>query len=283
MMKRLLLTILIAMTAMLCFACAVSAQASDPWAGMEPVNVGEIRGSRFMTVTYDVGDTEYAGILDLRGGYAVEPSSVYAVGEGQGEDDDDIQYYGGRDTGVYWIENIETDKVAFLDVQSGYFSGFRFHISQDPWFADPETDFLRVTEDGKSYAYINRRNGEFLTDYIFQQMNLTGFVGTFAVEQLAASGAWVVVNRNGTFTLLPAGYEPVDWYDGLEEDLRSGRVLLQREDGSIFFCEMKMSHDTDMSFDYEIREYDVSDEWNDQEEWEDGEDWEDEEWEDDDK
>ena len=79
---------------------------------------------------------------------------------------------------------------------------------------------------------------------------------------------------------MPAGCEPVDRYDGLEEDLRSGRVLLQREDGSIFFCEMKMSHDAGISFDYDIREYNASNEWNDEGEWDDGEDWEDEEWED---
>ena len=279
-MKRRTLTVFIAFAAILFLVCSVSAESADPWAGIEPVYTGEVRGGRFVAVTYCVGDAEYNGILDLRGGYAVAPSSACAVAEGQGEDEDDIQYYGGRDTGVYWIDDAASDTVAFLEVPSGYFSGFRFDVSQDPWFADPETDFLRVTEDGETFAYINRRNGEYLTDFLFQQMNLTGFVGPFAVEKLADSGAWVVVNCYGILTPLPAGCEPVDWYDGIEDDLRSGRILLQREDGSTFFCEVELSLDPDVSFDYDTRESEVSGEREDEEEWEDDEDWEDEEWED---
>ena len=237
---------------------AVFAESPAAWAGGELIYIGEVRGNRFMAVTYSNGETEYAGIMDLRGGFAVEPSASIVVAEGQSKDNGSIQYFGGKNTGVYWIENIETDRVAFLDVPSGYLSGFLFGSGTDPWFDDPETDFLRITEDGVTYAYINRRNGEFLTGYIFQQMNLTGFVGSFAVEQMATSGAWVVVNRYGGLIPLPLGCVPVDWYDGLDENLRIGRILLQREDGSTFFYEVELPQDSDAPFDYDTREHNVS-------------------------
>ena len=194
----------------------------------------------------------------MQGGYAVEPSDRIAVDEGQGEEDEAFVYYGGKDTGVYWITDEEGHE-AFLDVRSGYFSGFRF-LGCDPWFDDPETDYIRVTEDGNTYAYINRRNGEFLTDYIFQQMNLVGFVGTFAVEQLEASGAWVVLDIYGTLTLLPEGCEPVDWYENLDDDLRNGRILVQREDGSTFIYEIEVPLDPNqpMNYDFDTYVYEMS-------------------------
>ena len=134
----------------------VSAESSGVWTDAELIYIGELRGSHFAAVTYSDDETKYEGIMDIQGGYALEPSSSIIVTEGQDAGDDNIQYYGGKDTGVFWIDDIRTDKVAFLDVQSGYFSGFLFSASQDPWFDDPGTDFLRVTEDGKTYAYINR-------------------------------------------------------------------------------------------------------------------------------
>ena len=258
-MKRLIRMVTVVLIAVLCTMAA--AETTMPWASAELVYIGEMRGNRFIAVSYSDGENEYNGILDaVQGGYAVEPSSAIAVCEGQGEDDVSFQYYGGKDTGVYWVEDCEADRIAFLDVQSGYFSGFRFSIWTDPWFVDPKTDYLRVGKDDQTYAYINRRNGEFLTDYLFQQMNQVGFVGPFAVEQLAASGVWVIVYKNGFLRTLPDGCEPVDWYDHLKEDRQSGKILLRREDGSTFLFEPEAPLDPQEPFDYDTREYEVSEE-----------------------
>ena len=63
-MKRRTLTAFIAFAAILFLVCSVSAESADPWASIEPVYTGEVRGGRFVAVTYCVGDAEYNGILD---------------------------------------------------------------------------------------------------------------------------------------------------------------------------------------------------------------------------
>lgn len=79
----------------------VSAESSGAWIDAELIYIGELRGSRFTAVTYSDGETKYEGIMDIQGGYALEPSSGIIVTEGQDAGDDNIQYYGGKDIHIF--------------------------------------------------------------------------------------------------------------------------------------------------------------------------------------
>jgi len=85
-------------------------------------------------------------------------------------------------------------------------SSFVFHKSQDPYFDNEFSDFIRVTKDGVKYGYINRRNGNMITPYIFESINLVGFNGFFAIESLD-NGSMCIVFTNGTLVRLPGLFE----------------------------------------------------------------------------
>lgn len=144
----------------------------------------------------------YDAILRMDGTYAVPPDEHVTIsGDMAGT------YYGGMDTGVFWLDN--NDRTAFFDVTCGYLSAFRYHIATDPWFNGEDSSLLRVTEDGHTYGYVNRHTGEQIIPYLFAQINLDGFHNGFAIEELAQNGAYVIVKEDGTFTSMPSAMVPV--------------------------------------------------------------------------
>ena len=114
---------------------------------------------------------------------------------------EELGYYGGKDTGVYWLDNGQNK--GFFDVQSGYFSGYCYDLMQDPWFDAECSRLLRITYDGETYGYVNRQNGVQQIPCIFEQINTTGFHNEFAFETLASSKEMVIVRENGTFLSIP--------------------------------------------------------------------------------
>lgn len=152
---------------------------------------GDFRGNGYALVCTESG--EY-GIISSTGRYVVYPIPFADAAE-------ELGYYGGKDTGVYWLDDGQS--MGFFDVQSGYFSGYRYDLAQDPWFDAECSRLLRITYDGETYGYVDRQNGVLQIPCIFEQINTTGFHNGFAFEYLASSKEMVIVREDGTFLSIP--------------------------------------------------------------------------------
>lgn len=165
-------------------------------------------------------------IVHTDGSYAVEPDeTVYITADMDGE------YFGGQDTGVFWLDN--GDKIAFFDVETGYLSDFCYSITTDPWFNGADSSLLRVTKDGDTYGYVNRHTGEEIIPYIFSQINLDGFHNGYAIEELASNERLVIVREDGNYLYIPSEMEPIP--GAMFED---GLLLMQdAETGYYGYCD----------------------------------------------
>lgn len=152
---------------------------------------GDFRGNGYALVCTKSG--KY-GIISLNGDYMLYPIPFADAAE-------ELGYYGGKDTGVYWLDNGQN--MGFFDVQSGYFSGYCYDLTQDPWFDSECSHLLRITCDGETYGYVNRQNGVQQIPCIFEQINTIGFHNGFAVENLTSSEEMVIVREDGTFLSIP--------------------------------------------------------------------------------
>ena len=196
------------------------------------VKVGKKRGNGTRTIRVVENETSFEGIVDYKHHVMLWPQEgieIYAV------DDTDNKYYGGRNTGIYWIFNCQDEKYAFWDVPSGYFSGYLFHESQDLIFDDSGTDFLRVTEDGHQFYYINRRNGERLSPICFSGINTSGMYKGYAIETIFGTGETVVINVKGQIYRVPAGFYSVN------DRIEKGILYLESKEGGTLKIKMNES------------------------------------------
>lgn len=152
---------------------------------------GDFRGNGYALVCTKSG--QY-GIISSTGDYMIYPIPF-------ADEAEELGYYGGKDTGVYWLDNGQN--MGFFDVQSGFFSGYRYDLTQDLWFDAECSRLLRITYDGETYGYVSRQNGVQQIPCIFEQINTTGFHNGFAFENLASSEELVIVRENGTFLSIP--------------------------------------------------------------------------------
>ncbi len=183
---------------------------------------GQFRGNGFALVC--TPDNKY-GIISYTGEYVVYP--IIEADEGA-----ELGYYGGKDTGVYWLYNGE--KYAFFDVQSGFLSPYCFDASQDPWFDGACSNLLRITYDGQQYGYVNRQSGQLQIPCIFSQINTIGFHHGFAVETLEKTNKTVVVREDGTFLSLNDKLQPVEG-----ELFEDGLLLVQDMTSGLYgYCDM---------------------------------------------
>ena len=83
---------------------------------------GDFRGNGYALVCTKSG--QY-GIISSTGDYMIYPIPF-------ADEAEELGYYGGKDTGVYWLDNGQN--MGFFDVQSGFFSGYRYDLTQDLWF-----------------------------------------------------------------------------------------------------------------------------------------------------
>ena len=178
--------------------------------GFIRIESGELRGDEFQRICISLGDNHYEGIWDIHRGWIVHPSTEYWVIESIDSLDEEgnivKQYYGGKDTGVYWIESWDGN-VAFLDIPSGYYSGLLYSNSTNMIFWNNGTKYLRVGNINERYAYVNRNDGALLTDYVFADFNFAGFVGSIAVERIYESEQYVVLTDSGVMLPLPERIE----------------------------------------------------------------------------
>ena len=159
---------------------------------------GFFRGAGYALVC--TSENEY-GILSSDGSYVVYPIK-------HAEEGAELGYYGGKDTGVIWLNN--GDKYAFFDVASGFCSEYSFDSAQDLWFDGTCSHLLRVTYDGEHYGYVDRTNGRLEIPCLFQQINTVGFHNGYAVEILSETDDVVILHENGDTFLLPCSISPVE-------------------------------------------------------------------------
>ena len=196
------------------------------------VKTGKKRGTSTRTVRIPDNGISFDGIVDYKHHNMLWPQEgieIYAV------NDQDQRYYGGKNTGVYWIYSNNLDRYAFWDIPSGYFSGYLFHESQDLIFDDPNTGFLRVTENGHQFYYINRRNGDRLSPLYFSGINTSGLYKGYAIETIYGTKEDVVINEKGQIYHIPVGFTPV--YDRIEK----GILYLESNDGTMKKIRMNKS------------------------------------------
>jgi len=191
------------------------------------IEVGELRGNHCRRIEITVAGTSYEGIIDSANGFVVFPRSDIDVYEGDAYQGSALSYYGEKDTGVYWIYSDQERRYAFYDIQSGFFSEFLFHHTQDFIFYDENTDYLRVTEDGRRYYYINRRNGLRLSPLYFSSMNLDGMYKGYAVEPLYDSETYVILNDQGQLYRIAPDLTPIDRI--IENDI----LLTKNKEGTV--------------------------------------------------
>ncbi len=179
------------------------------------VEVGRLRGGKYHRISAynNAGQLVCEGICDLEGKWVVPLDTnciVTETVEGIIDSGDTASnYLGGLDTGYYIIEKTDTDlfNTAFLDVPSGYFSGFRFTGGMDECWDHKNCNYLRVMNEEGRYGYVRRNDGQMITDFAFGQMNFVCFLKGFALEQLYGTKNYVIVCETGDFIKLTEGYD----------------------------------------------------------------------------
>lgn len=165
------------------------------------------------------------GIISSTGAYVVD--AVFLVDDGAAQG-----YYGGKDTGVFWL--FDGSAWAFFDVQSGFLSPFCYHETQDLWFDGVCSQLLRVTYDGRTYGYVDRKNGQLRIPCIFSQINTVGFHHGLTFETLAETGEHIVVQEDGSFVTLAQGLQAVEG-----EEVEDGRFLAQNVHSGLYgYCDV---------------------------------------------
>ena len=198
------------------------------------IEIEPLRGNRFFCFSMSIDKKRYSGIYDICGKWAVPLSDNYFVmgstSFGDDEGNPKSQFIGGKDSGIYWVYSGKC--VAFLDVPSGYFSGFFFSECTDPYYWN-DSSYLRVANDEGKYAYVNRSNGLMLTDYIFDQMNFMGFINGYAFEHVDNTNQYVVISETGDMMDLPQEIQfNLDSFCFIEENSMMSLFQLDTYDGT---------------------------------------------------
>ena len=101
------------------------------------------------------GVIDYSGELVLEATYSFDPGY-------------DESYYGGKDTGIWyvtrWGEDEDNERVGFFDIQSGCFSGLKWK-SIWPWVSDSR--LIPVMDDTYRAGYADRVTGELVIPCLF--------------------------------------------------------------------------------------------------------------------
>lgn len=137
---------------------------------------GAFRGQGFAAVEIedDTVNPYTCGIIDQSGKYVIE--AVYITDEGYSGG-----YYGGKDTGITWISNVDGES-GFFDNASGFFSGFQWGEDVPPWVG--EDRLILVTAKGGDYksngGYADRATGELVIPYQYDNVSSQQFQEGFA-------------------------------------------------------------------------------------------------------
>ncbi len=155
------------------------------------------------------------GLIDKTGAYILPLSSSYLIGSGY-----DGYYYGGKDTGIYYVSYLASDgqeeKAGFVDIPSGYVSGPRWG---DVWHWVNDSGLIAVrNHTDYSWGYADRATGSMVVPYIDGSVDPHQFYdGWQLVEHYTDEGDFIgseYMDIQGRKLPLPDGIIPYDSFAG---------------------------------------------------------------------
>ncbi len=184
----------------------------------------------------------YSGIIDKDGQFVLEP--VYSIDAGY-----DQMFYGGRDTGIWFIwagkDDSDNELMGWFDIESGFFSGL---VWSDVWGWVSDSRLIPVTDDTFRSGYVDRTTGELVIPCQYASVDPSCFYGGVASVSMEdeefddtgnrACTAYYLIDETGTEIPLPEGIYAVQYegaYDGLimvadHEDA----VMYDYDEGNLF-------------------------------------------------
>lgn len=175
---------------------------------------GQFRGAGYAAV--NSGRGKWA-IITTDGEYVF--SDVEAI-----YDQHQLYYPGGMHNGVFWLE--AEGRFGFMDVNTGYFSGYLYDDMQDLW-PSVDTDLIRVTEDGIHYRYVHHTDGSLAYPMVFTGIERSS--GGCVLD--STDGGLVVLDDLGNAVPIPDGLDPV-----IVAGIGDPIVVRSRDSGLYGFC-----------------------------------------------
>ena len=203
----------------------------------------DFRGNYAVITVYPETPEKYAdrdslpdceGVIDRSGTMVVEP--VYSFDPGYDE-----EFYGGKDTGIWWVHQWHDDEGAgldgFFDIPSGYFSGLVWR-SVYPWVSDSR--LIPVSDDTYLTGYADRTTGELVIPCRYFGTDPSCFYGGVASVALEdedgnpLNDEFFLIDETGAVIPLPKGIQAVQ-YEGAFE----GRVLIKNGEELFGFADVQ--------------------------------------------
>lgn len=164
----------------------------------------------------------FSGIIDRNGVFVLEP--VYCIDAGY-----DQMFFGGRDTGIWFIasgkEDSENQLEGWFDVESGYFSGL---VWDGIWGWVSDSRLIPVIDETFRSGYADRRTGELVIPCLYESVDPSPFYGGIASVSLVEEESdeygnpyvsnYFLIDETGTEISLPEGVFAVP-YEGAHDGL----------------------------------------------------------------
>ena len=192
--------------------------------------------------TQYMGNLDMSGIIDRNGTFVLPPT--YSLSDGYDE-----QYYGGKDTGIWWITRWQDDvwgededgeetltqraKCGFFDIPSGCFSGLKW---SDIWPWCTDSRLIPVIDDTFRAGYADRTTGEMVIPCQYFCVDPSTFsegVASVAYEDEDGDPLdFFLIDETGAEIPLPDGIHAVQ-YEGAVE----GRIKISNDEGLFGFAD----------------------------------------------
>ena len=180
----------------------------------------------------------YSGIIDRNGILVLEP--VYSIDAGYDE-----MFYGGRDTGIWFItsgrEDADNRLEGWFDISSGYFSGL---VWDGIWGWVSDSRLIPVIDESYRSGYADRTTGELVIPCRYESVDPSCFYGGVASVSLVSedSGertAYYLIDEAGNTISLPEEVFAVP-YEGAHSGLvmvadHEDAMMYPYEEGNLLF------------------------------------------------
>ncbi len=149
-------------------------------------------------------DEDHTGIIDRIGSWVLPPEYSLDAGDGG-------FYYGGRDTGIWYVDRSnapENESVGFFDIPSGYFSGLRW---REIWSWCSDSNLIAVYDKDLKAGYVSRSTGEQVLPCVYYSLNASNFYeGVASVaytddEGFPIDDTFFLIDEQGNIISLPEG------------------------------------------------------------------------------
>ena len=172
------------------------------------------------------GVIDYSGELVLEATYSFDPGY-------------DESYYGGKDTGIWyvtrWGEDEDNERVGFFDIQSGCFSGLKWK-SIWPWVSDSR--LIPVIDDTYRAGYADRITGELVIPCLFFSTDPSVFregVAPVAYEDEEGDASeFFLIDETGADIPLPEGIHAIYGHGA-----SGGRIAITDDEKLLGFADLQ--------------------------------------------